>query len=63
MWSRAYLEANREAMQQQSQALSIETVGVETLRNDLIIDMSGRRVSNTLRRGLYILNGKKVLIK
>jgi hypothetical protein len=63
MWSRAYLEANRETMQQQRQALSVKTVSVETLRNDLIFDISGRKVSNTLRRGLYILNGKKVLIK
>lgn len=63
MWSRAYLEANREEMQQQSLALSIENVSVETLRKDLLFDISGRKAPNTLRRGLYIFNGKKVLIK
>ena len=63
MWSRAYLEANREVMQQQSLALSIETVSVETLRRDVFFDISGRRAPATLRRGLYIFNGKKVLIK
>lgn len=63
MWSRAYLEANREEMQQQSLALSIENVNVETIRKDLLFDISGRKAPNTLRRGLYIFNGKKVLIK
>jgi hypothetical protein len=41
-----------------------ETTGVETItpaqqREDVIIDLSGRRVKQPVKGGVYIVNGKK----
>ncbi len=40
----------------------IETLTVDDLNNATIYDLSGRRVSNPAR-GIYIVNGKKVIVK
>ncbi len=43
-------------------ATAIEAVESETLANDAIYDLSGRRVAKAVK-GVYIQNGKKVLVK
>ncbi len=66
MWSRSYIEANRLAMKQQE----LE-VGIATPRFDggtaegatNCYDIYGRKVQRPLSRGIYIINGRKVLIK
>ena len=48
-----------------------ETTGIDTLNNltvlqsdDCVYDLSGRQLSNSqIKKGIYILNGKKVIIK
>ena len=42
--------------------------GIQSLRSssetsDAVYDLQGRRVTNSLRRGIYIRNGKKVVVK
>ena len=41
---------------------SIESVAVET-ENTVIYDLTGRRVENIANAGIYIVNGKKVIVK
>lgn len=43
----------------------IETIAVEKSEkaDNVIYDLSGRRVANITRTGLYIINGKKVIVK
>lgn len=41
---------------------SIESVAVET-ENNAIYDLTGRRVENIANAGIYIVNGKKVIVK
>lgn len=40
----------------------IQTVQTEGKKQDVIYDITGKRVSQT-RKGIYIINGKKVLVK
>ncbi len=40
----------------------IETMTVDDLNGSVIYDLSGRRVSNPVR-GIYIVNGKKIIVK
>jgi len=46
-----------------------ETVGIKTVSNVLkfndgaVYDLSGRKVEGTLRKGVYIQNGKKIMVK
>ena len=40
----------------------IEGVDAE-VENDVIYDLSGRRVAEITKAGIYIVNGKKVLVK
>lgn len=40
----------------------VETDGTD-MGNKTIYDLSGRKVSNTMRPGIYILNGKKFIVK
>jgi arabinan endo-1,5-alpha-L-arabinosidase len=44
------------------------STGIESLRSssetsDAVYDLQGRRVTNSLRRGIYIRNGKKFVVK
>lgn len=41
----------------------IENVVGNAIGKDVVFDLQGRRVSGTLRAGLYLVNGKKVLVK
>ena len=41
---------------------AIENVDVDK-ENDVIFDLAGRRVSEITSPGIYIVNGKKVLVK
>ncbi len=42
---------------------AIESVEIEAQQNGSIYDLSGRRVNDMKKAGLYIVNGKKVLVK
>ena len=41
---------------------AIESIAAEKDANNVIYDLTGRRVEKA-RKGLYIINGKKVLVK
>lgn len=43
--------------------LGIENVNTENSSEDVIFDLSGRRVKSVSQPGIYIKNGKKVVIK
>ena len=38
----------------------IDAIGVETLRNNAVYDLQGRRVQN-IGKGVYIVDGKKIV--
>ena len=40
-----------------------ENVIIEKCKNDIICDLQGRRIENPRRGGLYIRNGKKILVR
>jgi hypothetical protein len=40
----------------------IDVVETETIKDNTVYDLNGRRVKNPTR-GIYVVNGKKVLIK
>ena len=40
----------------------IETV-VEEVENNAIYDLTGRRVNEISKAGVYVVNGKKILVK
>lgn len=42
-------------------AAGIETIEQQPVTKKLIFDMQGRRISGTPRKGLYIMNGRKVM--
>ena len=42
---------------------SIESQADTNCGNDLLYDLSGRRIAQPLRSGIYIRNGKKVFVK
>ncbi len=44
-------------------ATGISAVEGETLANDAIYDLAGRKVSKAVKGGVYIINGRKVLVK
>ena len=41
---------------------AIDNVDAE-VENDVIYDLSGRRIAEIVKPGIYIVNGKKVLVK
>ena len=43
-------------------SVGIESVDAE-VENDVIYDLSGRRIAEIVKPGIYIVNGKKVLVK
>jgi hypothetical protein len=45
-----------------SETTGVENVNRETITNNQFFDLSGRKVANPAK-GLYIVNGKKVIIK
>ena len=70
---RAYFQLKGEAALARSfrmdfgdgEATGIENVNHETITNNRYYDLQGRRMSNgqSLKKGLYIVNGKKVIIR
>ncbi len=42
---------------------AIDDIEEPTLKDDVIFDVAGRRVKDTVKSGIYIVNGKKVVIK
>jgi hypothetical protein len=42
--------------------VGIDSVDAE-VENDVIYDLSGRRIAEIVKPGIYIVNGKKVLVK
>ncbi len=51
------------AYQTEASSTGIADVKVDNVTNDAIYDLQGRRVSNPLRKGIYIRNGKKYLVR
>lgn len=49
-------------MQGDNRCSSTEKVTPDAIENNRIYDLTGRRVQNA-RKGLYIVNGKKLIIK
>ena len=45
------------------EATDIETIDIERLTDDNWFDLQGRRISKPTEKGVYICNGKKVMIK
>ena len=41
----------------------LEIVETESVETDAIFDLAGRRLNAIAKPGIYIVNGKKVLIK
>ena len=70
---RAYFQLNGEATQARTYCLDFgdgEATGIKTIEQatqsseDAVYDLSGRRMTrSTAKKGLYIVNGKKVVIK
>ncbi len=66
MWSRAYLEANRQAMARQQVEVGVQDVrfvGRTDERITRCYDLSGRLLQGPAPRGIVLIGGKKVLIK
>ena len=66
VWSRTYPETNRQRMAQQRAAAGIQETASEGLPLGTlhrIFDLQGRRVPTAGQRGLYIVQGKIILIK
>lgn len=42
---------------------AINTIAADKVANTAVYDLSGRRVNGKLQKGLYIMNGKKVVVK
>ena len=66
MWSRTYLEANRQAMARQQVEVGVQDVRfVGRTGKDITrcYDLSGRLLQGPALRGIVLIGGKKVLIK
>jgi hypothetical protein len=64
MWSRDYLLANREEMQRQQEAVGVKNLFDEYVEHPTLrYDMSGRQIQGNRPRGLFIISGKKIIIK
>lgn len=66
--NKAYLPAtavqsNAKALKFNFDTTGVEGVKVETAGKKVIYDLSGRRVNDMTAPGLYIVNGKKVMVK
>lgn len=51
------------AIETDKTATAITDVNADSMTNDVIFDISGRRVKNAAAPGLYIINGKKHIVK
>lgn len=51
------------AYQTEASSTGIADVKIDNVTNDAIYDLQGRRVSNPLRKGIYIRNGKKFIVR
>ena len=51
------------AVETDKNATAITDVNADSMTNDVIFDISGRRVKNAAAPGLYIINGKKHIVK
>ena len=45
------------------EATGIKNISVDDVTNPVIYDLQGRRVTNTSKKGVYIVNGRKVVVK
>ena len=57
-----YTDATYIRVYNEAVTTEIESVAVET-ENTVIYDLTGRRVENIANAGIYIVNGKKILVK
>lgn len=44
-------------------ATEISNISIDSVADKVVYDLQGRRVVNTLKKGVYIINGKKIVIK
>ena len=51
------------AYQTEASSTGIADVKIDNVTNDAIYDLQGHRVSNPLRKGIYIRNGKKFIVR
>ncbi len=58
-----YTGAEPAALSLPGMATGINAVEGDLIANDAIYDLSGRKVSKAVKGGVYIINGKKVLVK
>jgi len=66
MWSKSYVEENRQTMTQQAEAVGLRKIydkGKSTLHTSSIFNVHGQKFSKLNHRGLFIIDGKKVIIK
>ena len=66
MWSKSYVEENRQTMTQQAEAVGLRKIydkGKSTLHTSSIFNIHGQIFSKPYHRGLFIIDGKKVIIK
>jgi hypothetical protein len=54
---------NAKALKFDFNTTAVENVKVETEGKKVIFDLSGRRVNEMTQPGIYIVNGKKVMVK
>jgi hypothetical protein len=54
---------NAKALKFDFNTTAVENVKIETEGKKVIYDLSGRRVNDMTAPGLYIVNGKKVMVK
>jgi hypothetical protein len=64
MWSRGYIEANRQEMAKQKVEVGIKRFFNQRLcQPSPVFDLNARQVRGGLHRGFFLIDGKKVIIK
>ena len=66
MWSKSYIEENRKIMAEQEDAVGLHKIydkGKSAVQTSSIFNLHGQQFSKLRHRGLFIIDGKKVIIK
>ena len=66
MWSKSYIEENRKIMAEQEDAVGFHKIydkGKSAVQTSSIFNLHGQQFSKLRHRGLFIIDGKKVIIK
>lgn len=60
MWSRKYREDNKQKMAVQTSITNVSN----SIHDNAAYNLSGQKVDrNSLKRGIYIIGGKKIIVK